>query len=42
MTDKSDSEDVPVFGRWRGWYWLLILTLVAQLIFFVWLTVYFR
>jgi hypothetical protein len=42
MTDEAAQKKVPVFGRWRGWYWLLILALVAQLIFFTWLTVHFK
>lgn len=42
MSKPTDPEEVPVLGRWSRWYWLLMLALVAQLLFFVWLTEHFK
>lgn len=39
---EPESDRVPVFGRWRGWYTLLLLALLAELSFFLFLTWYFR
>jgi hypothetical protein len=38
---SSGEEKVPVFKNWRGWYGLLLIVLILQLAFFVFLTWYF-
>ncbi|MFN4315107.1 MAG: hypothetical protein ACK4E0_12475 [Chitinophagaceae bacterium] len=39
---KSDeNEKIPLFKSWRHWYWLVVIFLVAEIIFFNWLTRYF-
>lgn len=38
----NDSEKVPVFKSWKGWYWLLAIVLVVQITLFYLLTVSFQ
>ncbi len=33
-----DEEKPPLFRTWRGWYLALIVALLAQIIFYYWLT----
>ncbi len=28
---QAEDEKPPVFSRWRYWYWLLMLALLAQI-----------
>lgn len=37
----SEKEKIPLFKRWSHWYWFLILLLVAEILFFNWITRYF-
>lgn len=36
------KETVPVFGSWNGWYFLSVLLLIVQIVFFYLLTVGFN
>ncbi|WP_345256156.1 hypothetical protein [Flaviaesturariibacter amylovorans] len=35
---KKKNPDIPLFGSWRGWYWLVFGVLVALIVFFQYLT----
>lgn len=32
--ESSETERPPVFKNWRGWYWLVILVLAAQILIY--------
>ncbi|MEI9921474.1 MAG: hypothetical protein WDO14_22205 [Bacteroidota bacterium] len=34
MSTGSSDERPPVFKRWKGWYWLVVFVLVAQIIIY--------
>lgn len=34
----NKEEQAPLFKSWNGWYWLVILFLVALIIFFYFFT----
>lgn len=42
--NEAPTEDnrPPVFRRWSGWYWLVILVLVAQIIIYTLISNSFR
>lgn len=33
-----EEDKPPLFSRWRQWYWLVLLTLAAQIALYYWLT----
>lgn len=37
-----DTEHIPVFKKWKSWYWLLILVLMLQIIVFYFITESFQ
>lgn len=41
-TGQVGNEQPPVFKRWRGWYWLVALVLVAQIIIYTLITNSFK
>jgi hypothetical protein len=34
----NNEREVPLFKKWRSWYWLVAMVLVAEILFFTWLT----
>jgi hypothetical protein len=34
-------EHIPLFKKWRQWYWLVIMFLVVLIVFFTWFTKHF-
>ena len=34
----NDKEKSPVFGSWAGWYWLVLLFLLLEIILFYFFT----
>jgi len=34
----ENTSKPPVFSKWRGWYWLLILVMLTQLLVYAWIT----
>jgi hypothetical protein len=32
------NEKPPVFNRWSGWYWLVFLVMVAQVLLYLYIT----
>lgn len=36
MTTSNDKP--PLFNRWRGWYVVVLVFLVIEIIFFAWIT----
>lgn len=41
-TNHDPSDKPPVFANWSGWYVVLILVLVVQLVFYFFLTRFFE
>jgi hypothetical protein len=37
-TQPTEDERPPVFKTWKGWYWLVILVLVVQIIIYTLVT----
>ncbi len=35
---NSESDKPPVFRSWRGWYWLVIAVMLAQMLVYLWMT----
>lgn len=35
---NPEEEKPPVFQHWRGWYWLVMLVMAAQLIVYIVIT----
>ncbi len=38
---SQEKEKIPLFRKWSHWYWLVVLILVAEIIFFNWITQHF-
>ena len=38
MNDQQPEEVPPVFGSWKGWYWLVALVMLAQLFLYLLIT----
>jgi hypothetical protein len=38
MSIQSEQGKPPLFKSWKGWYTFVLLILLAQIIFFYWLT----
>lgn len=36
--ENVEKEQPPVFKRWRGWYWLVMIVLVVQIIIYTLIT----
>lgn len=41
MQRMPDDERSPIFKKWGYWYWILIVVLAIQLVFYTWLTNFF-
>ncbi|MDZ4714149.1 MAG: hypothetical protein SH819_01660 [Cytophagales bacterium] len=41
MSESTPEERPPVFARWRSWYWLVWLTMVAQVLIYLLITLSF-
>lgn len=40
--EPVEQERPPVFRKWKGWYWLVMLVLFAQIIIYTLITNSFR
>ena len=40
--EASDNERPPVFRTWRGWYWLVIALMGAQVALYLLITLSFK
>lgn len=40
--DPVEEEKIPVFPKWRYWYWLVIGFLAMLILFFYFFTKYFE
>lgn len=40
--ESIEKEKIPVFSRWRYWYWLVIGFLAVLIAFFYFFTKYFE
>jgi len=38
---NSPEEKPPMFRRWRGWYWLIMLVMTAQILLYMYITYLF-
>ena len=38
MSEPSYEEKPPIFRSWKGWYWLVWLTMIAQVIIYLIIT----
>lgn len=38
MSDPAEDQKPPLFGSWKGWYWLVWLFMVAQVIVYLLIT----
>ena len=38
MIDPAHEEKPPVFRSWKGWYWLVWFTMIAQVIIYLIIT----
>ncbi len=38
MSDRIDEGKPPIFRSWKGWYLLVLLTMVAQVIVYLLIT----
>lgn len=41
MTDNQIDEKPPVFANWRGWYWLVFVVMLVQLMLYLLITLSF-
>lgn len=39
---EEQNEKPPVFSKWSGWYWFVMLVLAAQIIIYYLITNSFR
>lgn len=39
--NPEKKEKIPLFKTWRHWYWLVLLLLVVEILFFNWITRHF-
>jgi hypothetical protein len=35
---SAEHGKPPVFRTWKGWYWLVMGTMLAQLFMYLWIT----
>ncbi len=35
---KKNEEQIPLFKKWSGWYWTLVVVLGLLIVFFIWFT----
>ncbi len=35
---NNDKEKVPLFKTWKGWYWMVILSLLIVIVLFYFFT----
>lgn len=40
--ENSQQERPPVFKKWSGWYWLVLIVLVVQIIIYTLITNSFK
>jgi hypothetical protein len=38
MSEPSNDQQPPVFGNWKGWYWLVLLVMAAQVLVYLFIT----
>lgn len=38
MNSQEPEEKPPVFSTWKGWYWLVLLTMVVQVLIYLFVT----
>lgn len=38
MSEPVQDQKPPVFGNWKGWYWLVFLVMAAQLVVYLLIT----
>ncbi len=38
MSEETAEQKPPVFSSWKGWYWLVLLTMVAQVMIYLMIT----
>ncbi len=36
--EPSENEKPPVFQRWSGWYWLVLIVMIIQLVIYSFIT----
>jgi hypothetical protein len=41
MSDSTDDSKIPVFKSWTGWYALVLIVLVIQILLYYGITRYF-
>lgn len=38
MSEPVEDTKPPVFGHWKGWYWLVLAVMAAQLAVYLYIT----
>lgn len=38
MSEETGEPKPPVFGSWKGWYWLVLLTMLVQVMIYLIIT----
>ncbi len=38
MSEAPQEQKPPLFGSWKGWYWLVFLVMAAQVVVYLIIT----